>query len=55
VARLAAQGLSNREIAASLFVTVKTVEWHLRHSYHKLEVRSRKELETKLADVADDW
>ena len=43
-ADLAAQGLSNREIAERLFVTVKTVEWHLRHSYAKLDVRSRRDL-----------
>jgi DNA-binding CsgD family transcriptional regulator len=44
VANLAAAGMSNREIAEALFVTVKTVEWHLRHAYEKLEVRSRREL-----------
>jgi DNA-binding CsgD family transcriptional regulator len=53
VTRLAAKGLSNREIAESLFVTMKTVEWHLRHSYHKLGIGSRQELATKIADVAD--
>jgi ATP/maltotriose-dependent transcriptional regulator MalT len=44
VAGLAAQGMSNREIAESLFVTVKTVEWHLKHAYRKLGVSSRREL-----------
>jgi DNA-binding CsgD family transcriptional regulator len=44
VAGLAAQGMSNREIAESLFVTVKTVEWHLKHAYRKLDVTSRREL-----------
>jgi len=44
VAELAAEGLSNREIAQSLFLTVKTVEGHLTHAYRKLEVRSRAEL-----------
>jgi DNA-binding CsgD family transcriptional regulator/energy-coupling factor transporter ATP-binding protein EcfA2 len=47
-AGLAAQGMSNREIAESLFVTLKTVEWHLRHTYEKLEIGSRKELRAKL-------
>jgi ATP/maltotriose-dependent transcriptional regulator MalT len=47
VARLAAQGKSNREIAQALFVTIKTVEWHLRHAYDKLGVRSKEELRTK--------
>jgi DNA-binding CsgD family transcriptional regulator len=44
VAGLAAQGMSNREIAEALFVTVKTVEWHLKHAYRKLGVASRREL-----------
>jgi DNA-binding CsgD family transcriptional regulator len=44
VATLAAEGLSNRQIAEHLVVTVKTVEWHLKNSYLKLGVRSRKEL-----------
>jgi DNA-binding CsgD family transcriptional regulator len=41
VATLAAEGMSNREIAKTLFVTVKTVEYHLKHSYRKLGVTSR--------------
>jgi DNA-binding CsgD family transcriptional regulator len=48
VAGLAAQGMSNREIAEALFVTVKTVEWHLKHAYRKLGVGSRRELGTAL-------
>jgi DNA-binding CsgD family transcriptional regulator/tetratricopeptide (TPR) repeat protein len=48
VARLAATGLTNREIADRLFVSVKTVEFHLRHVFAKLEIRSRKELHTRL-------
>jgi DNA-binding CsgD family transcriptional regulator len=48
VATLAAEGLSNREIAEALVVTVKTVEWHLGHSYTKLGVSSRRELAGKL-------
>ena len=48
LAGLAAQGMSNREIAEALFVTVKTVEWHLRHAYEKLGVRSRGELRSAL-------
>jgi DNA-binding CsgD family transcriptional regulator len=50
VAALAAAGLSNREIAKRLVVTVKTVEWHLKHSYVKLGVTSRRELGSKLGD-----
>ena len=44
VAVLAARGLSNREIAESLVVTVKTVEWHLRHAFRKLGIDSRAKL-----------
>lgn len=44
VATLAADGLSNRRIAETLVVTLKTVEWHLNHCYRKLGVRSRREL-----------
>ena len=44
VVELAARGLSNREISETLFVTLKTVEWHLRHAYGKLEVSSRHDL-----------
>jgi DNA-binding CsgD family transcriptional regulator len=49
VAGLAAQGMSNREIAEALFVTLKTVEWHLSRAYEKAEVRSRRELAAALA------
>jgi ATP/maltotriose-dependent transcriptional regulator MalT len=41
--------MSNREIAEALFVTIKTVEWHLRHTYEKLGVSSRRELGRALA------
>ena len=44
VAELAAQGLSNKEIASTLFVTVHTVEVHLSHTYAKLGIRSRSQL-----------
>lgn len=44
VARLAADGLSSPEIAQQLFVTVNTVETHLRRAYVKLDVHSRDQL-----------
>ena len=44
VAELAATGASNKEIAQSLFVTLRTVEMHLSGSYTKLGIRSRHEL-----------
>jgi ATP/maltotriose-dependent transcriptional regulator MalT len=49
VAGLAAQGMSNREIAEALFVTLKTVEWHLSHAYEKVGVQSRRELGAAMA------
>jgi DNA-binding CsgD family transcriptional regulator len=53
VAGLAAQELSNREIAQALFVTEKTVETHLSHVYSKLGLRSRKELSAALTSTAE--
>jgi DNA-binding CsgD family transcriptional regulator len=44
VAELAASGLTNRQLAEALFVTVKTVETHLARAYQKLGTRSRAEL-----------
>jgi DNA-binding CsgD family transcriptional regulator len=39
VARMAADGMTNREIAQALFVTVKGVQWHLGNTYPKLGVQ----------------
>lgn len=51
VVELAAQGLSNKEIASRLYVTVYTVEAHLSHAYAKLGVRSRAQLAARLAAI----
>ena len=53
VAQMAADDLSNKEIAQALFVTVKTVETHLGRVYRKLAVRSRKELALALSTPAE--
>jgi DNA-binding CsgD family transcriptional regulator len=49
VADLAASGMTNRQIAQSLYVTVKTVEAHLSAAYGKLDIASRRELPDALA------
>ncbi len=52
-AELAAQGLSNREIADALFVTVRTTEFHLNGAFKKLEIRSRQQLTHALMGESD--
>ena len=49
VVRLVAEGARNRDVAARLFLSQKTVEYHLRNTFRKLDVRSRTELVTRLA------
>jgi DNA-binding CsgD family transcriptional regulator len=52
VARFAAEGLSNKDIAQALFVTTKTVEVHLSNVYRKLGIGSRTELPQALGGEA---
>jgi DNA-binding CsgD family transcriptional regulator len=52
VVELVAAGQTNREVAAALFLSTRTVEGHLSHAYAKLGVRSRVELARKLAGEA---
>jgi ATP/maltotriose-dependent transcriptional regulator MalT len=52
VAELAATGRSNPEIAQALFVTLNTVEGHLRHAYQKLSISSRDQLPDALRSAA---
>jgi DNA-binding NarL/FixJ family response regulator len=52
VAEMAAEGLSNKQIASELFMGVSTVEAHLSRVYRKLGIRSRAGLGTRLATAA---
>ena len=52
MARFAADGLSNKDIAQALFVTTKTVEVHLSNVYRKLGIGSRSELPQALGGEA---
>ena len=51
VARLAADGQTNPEIGAQLFLSPRTVEWHLSKVFGKLGIGSRKELRSALSDI----
>jgi DNA-binding CsgD family transcriptional regulator len=53
VARLAAGGQTNPEIGAQLFLSPRTVEWHLGKVFSKLGISSRKELASALPDIAN--
>jgi DNA-binding CsgD family transcriptional regulator len=50
IAQLARAGMSNPEIAAQLFLSVRTVEWHLRKVFTKLNISSRLQLQRALPD-----
>jgi DNA-binding CsgD family transcriptional regulator len=51
IALMAREGLSNPEVGARLFISPRTVEWHLRKVFAKLNISSRKELRTALRGV----
>ena len=51
VVALVAEGRSNKEVAAALFLSARTVEGHLSRAYGKLGVRSRVELARRLGDL----
>jgi len=52
VAQMASTGMTNREIAQALFVTMKAVALHLTHVYEKLEIAGRPELSVALGDTS---
>jgi DNA-binding CsgD family transcriptional regulator len=54
ITQLAQAGMSNAEIGAQLFLSTRTVEWHLRKIFIKLGISSRRQLHSALAPLGQD-
>ena len=55
VARAVGRGLTNKEAADELYLSVKTIEFHLSHIYMKLGIHSRRELAGRLGELEQGW
>ena len=55
MARLVAEGLTNAETGAELFVSARTVESHLRRIFAKLDIRKRVELAVLVSQLDEHW